>query len=46
MHIYGSSRPEVFCKKGALKNFTKFAGEHLCQRLFLNKAGGLNLEFY
>ena len=23
--------PEVFCKKGVLKNFTKFTGKHLCQ---------------
>ena len=29
-----SSRPEVFCKKGALKNFGKFTGKHLCQSLF------------
>ena len=28
------SRPEVFCKKGALRNFTKFTGKHLCQSLF------------
>ena len=26
-----SSRPEVFCKKGVLRNFTKFTGKHLCQ---------------
>ena len=32
-----SSRPEVFCKKGVLRNFTKFAGKHLFQNLFLNK---------
>ena len=29
--------PEVFCKKGVLKNFTKFTGKHLCQSLFFNK---------
>ena len=29
--------PEVFCKKGVLKNFAKFTGKHLCQLLFLNK---------
>ena len=29
--------PEVFYKKGALKNFAKFTGKHLCQSLFLNK---------
>ena len=45
MHIqhilYRSSRPEVFCKKGVLKNFTKFTGKHLCQSLFFNKVAGL-----
>ena len=29
-----SSRPEVFCKKSVLRNFTKFTGKHLCQSLF------------
>ena len=24
-------------KKGVLRNFTKFAGKHLCQSLFFNK---------
>ena len=28
-----SSRPEVFCKKSVLRNFAKFTGKHLCQRL-------------
>ena len=32
-----SSRPEVFCKKRVLRNFTKFTGKHLCQSLFFNK---------
>ena len=32
-----SSRPEVFCKNGVLKNFSKFAEKHLRQNLFLNK---------
>ena len=34
--------PEVFCKKGVLRNFAKFTGKHLCQSLFLIKlqAGG------
>ena len=27
--------PEVFFKKGALKNSEKFTGKHLCQSLFL-----------
>ena len=31
--ILRSSRPEVFCKKGVLRNFTKFTGKHLCQSL-------------
>ena len=34
-------RPEVFCKKGFLRNFAKFAGKHLCQSLFFNKIAGL-----
>ena len=32
-----SSRPEVFCKKDVLGNFTKFIGKDLCQSLFFNK---------
>ena len=32
-----SSCPEVFCKKGVLRNFEKFTRKHLYQRLFLNK---------
>ena len=35
--IGGSSRPEVFCKKGVLRNFAKFTGKHLYQSLFFNK---------
>ena len=31
---FRSSRPEMFCKKGVLRNFTKFTGKHLCQSLF------------
>ena len=30
-----NSRLEVFCKKGVLRNFTKFTGKHRCQSLFL-----------
>ena len=26
--------PEVFCKKGVLRNFAKFTGKHLCQSFF------------
>ena len=35
-----SSRPEVFCEKGVLRNFSKFTGKHLCQSLFFNKVAG------
>ena len=38
---YISSCPEVFCKNCVLKNFTKFAGKHLCTSLLFNKAAGL-----
>ena len=34
------SRPEVFYKKGVLRNFTKLTVKHLCQSLFFNKAAG------
>ena len=37
---YRSSRPEVFCKNGVLRNFAKFTGKHLCQSLFFNKVAG------
>ena len=32
-----SSRPEVFCKKGVLRNFATFTRKHLCQVSFLIK---------
>ena len=32
--------PEVFCKKGVLRNLAKFTGKHLCQSLFFNKVAG------
>ena len=44
-NLYGSSRPEVFCKKGVLRNFTKFTGKHLCQSLFFNKVADLACNF-
>ena len=31
------SRPELFCKKGVLKNLAKFTGKHLRQSLSFNK---------
>ena len=39
-----SSRPEVFCRKGVLRNFAKFRRKHLCQSLFLNKVPGWGLQ--
>ena len=27
----------MLCKKGALRNFVKLTGKHLCQSLFFNK---------
>ena len=30
------SRPEVFCKKGVLKYFSKLTGKHRCQSFFFN----------
>ena len=39
--ILRSSRPEVFCKKGVLRNSAKFIGKHLGQNLFFNKIAGL-----
>ena len=38
--------PGVFCKKGVLRNFAKFTGKHLCQRLFFNKVAGLRPEIF
>ena len=38
---YRSSRLEVFCRKGVLRNFEKFTGKHLCQILLFNKVAGL-----
>ena len=36
-----SSCAEVFCKNGALRNFAKLTGKHLCQSLFFNKVADL-----
>ena len=35
--IYRSSHAGVFCKNNVLRNFAKFTGKHLCQRLCFNK---------
>ena len=37
LRTFRSSRPEVFCKKGVLRNFANCTGKHLCQSLFFNK---------
>ena len=31
---------ELFCKKGALRDFAKFTGKYMCQSLFFNKVPG------
>ena len=36
---FRNSCPEVFCKKGVLRNFVKFTERHLCQRLSYKVAG-------
>ena len=38
--LSGSSRPEVFCKKIALKNFVNSQGNALCGSLFSRKVTG------
>ena len=38
---FRSSRPEVFGKRGVLRNFAKFTGKHLCRSLFFNIVAGL-----
>ena len=35
----------MFREKGALRNFTKFKGKHLCQSLFFNKVAGYAWNF-
>ena len=38
---FRSSRPEVFCQEGVLRNFAKFTGKHLCHSPYFNKVAGL-----
>ena len=38
---YRSSRLEVFCKKGVVRNFAKVTGKHLCQSLLFGIVEGL-----
>ena len=40
--LFRSSRSEVFCQKGILRNFAKFAGKHLCQSLLFHKVAAGN----
>ena len=42
--ISRSSRADVFCKKGVLKNLTKFTGKYLFLSLFFNKVSALRLR--
>ena len=42
--IIRSSGPNIFCKKGALRNFAKFTGKYLCKSLFFNEVVFLNTE--
>ena len=45
IHVhFRSTRPEVFCKKSVLRNFTKLRGKHLCQSLFFNKVAASDLR--
>ena len=41
MSLFRSSHQRCSVRKGALRNFAKFTGKHLCQGLFLNKVAGL-----
>ena len=40
MNRFRSSRPEVFCKKGVLRDLTKLTGRHLRLSLFFSKVAG------
>ena len=44
VHLCSSSRQQVFCKRGVLKNFVKFKGKDLCEGLFFNKVAGFRPE--
>ena len=39
--IFRSSRPDVFCKEGVLRNFAKFTVKQMCQSLIFNTVAGL-----
>ena len=44
MFMFRSSRPEVFCKEGVLRDFAKFTGKHLRKGLSFNKVADLRPE--
>ena len=39
--MFRSTHRRCSVRKGVLRNFAKFTGKHLCQRLFFNKVAGL-----
>ena len=41
LNQWRSSHRWCSLKKGVLRNFAKFIGKHICQRLFSNKVAGL-----
>ena len=41
IYLGRGSRPDVFFKKGVLRNIGKLTGKYLCQSLFFNKVAGL-----
>ena len=43
--LAGSSHQRCSVKEGVLRNFTKFTGKNLCQRLFLKKFAGNACNF-
>ena len=44
--FYRSSHRKRSLRKGVLRNFAKFTGKHLCQRLFFNQVADLSLQLY
>ena len=44
--FFGSSRPEMFCKKAVLGDFPKFTRKHLFQSLFISKVAGQCRQLY
>ena len=41
-----SSQPDVFCKKGVLRNFSEFTGKRLCQSFYFDKVASPGLQLY